>query len=47
MKKEKPQPVTQQDLERNIEKTKGGGAAIAAEKLGETSKAAEESDRKK
>ena len=43
MKKEKPQPVTQQDLERNVEKTQGGGAAIAAEKLGETSKAAEES----
>jgi hypothetical protein len=43
MRKEKPQPVTQQDLERNVEKTQGGGAAIAAEKLGETSKAAEES----
>ena len=43
MKKEKPQPVTQQELERNVEKTHGGGAAIAAEKLGETSKAAEES----
>jgi len=43
MKKEKPEPVTQQQLEQNVEKTHGGGAAIAAEKLGETSKAAEES----
>ena len=43
MKKEKPQPVTQQDLERNVEKTQGGGAAIAAEKLGETNTSAEES----
>lgn len=33
MKKEKPEPVTLQDLEQNVEKTQGGGAAIAAEEL--------------
>jgi hypothetical protein len=33
MKKEKPEPVTLQDLEQNVEKTQGGGAAIAAEDL--------------
>jgi hypothetical protein len=33
MKKEKPEPVTLQELEQNIEKTQGGGAAIAAEDL--------------
>ena len=33
MKKEKPEPVTQQKLEKNVEKTQGGGAAIAAEGL--------------
>jgi hypothetical protein len=35
MKKEKPEPVTQQALEQNAEKTHGGGAAIAAENLKE------------
>jgi hypothetical protein len=33
MKEEKPEPVTLQDLEQNVEKTQGGGAAIAAEDL--------------
>jgi hypothetical protein len=33
MKQEKPEPVTIQDLEQNVEKTQGGGAAIAAEDL--------------
>ncbi len=33
MKKEKPEPITLQDLEQNVEKTQGGGAAIAAEDL--------------
>jgi len=33
MKNEKPEPVTLQDLEQNVEKTQGGGAAIAAEDL--------------
>ena len=32
-KNEKPEPVTLQDLEQNVEKTQGGGAAIAAEDL--------------
>ncbi|MEP6958800.1 MAG: hypothetical protein ABI980_08715 [Nitrospirota bacterium] len=38
MNKEKPQPATRQDLERNAEKTHGGGAAVAAEDLNEKSK---------
>ncbi len=33
MKQEKLKPVTLQDLEQNVEKTQGGGAAIAAEDL--------------
>ena len=33
MKQEKPEPVTLQDLKQNVEKTQGGGAAIAAEDL--------------
>ena len=33
MKQEKPEPITLQDLEQNVEKTQGGGAAIAAEDL--------------
>ncbi len=37
MKKEKPEPVTQQQLGQNTEKTHGGGAAIAAEGLKEKS----------
>jgi len=37
MKKEKPEPVTAQKLEQNVEKTHGGGAAIAAEDLKEQS----------
>ena len=35
MKKEKPDPVTQQELEQNVEKTHGAGAAVAAEALEE------------
>jgi hypothetical protein len=35
MDKEKPEPVTEQQLEKNVEKTHGGGAAIAAEELHE------------
>jgi hypothetical protein len=35
MKKEKPEAVTQQELEHNVEKTHGGGAAVAAEVLKE------------
>ena len=35
MKKEKPDPVTPQELEQNVEKTHGGGAAVAAEVLKE------------
>ena len=35
MKKEKPAPVTQQELEQNVEKTHGAGAAVAAEALEE------------
>jgi hypothetical protein len=38
MKKEKPEPVTRQELEHNAEKTHGGGAALAAEDLNEKSK---------
>lgn len=37
MKKEKPEPVTLDDLKKNVEKTHGGGSAIAAEKLKEES----------
>jgi hypothetical protein len=37
MKKEKPEPVTLQELEQNVENTHGGGAAIAAENLKEKS----------
>ena len=37
MKKMKPEPVTQQELEQSAEKTHGGGAAIAAEDLKEKS----------
>ena len=37
MKKEKPEPVTLRELEQNVEKTQGGGAAIAAENLKEKS----------
>lgn len=33
MKKKKPEPVTEQQLEQNVEKTHGSGAAVAAEKL--------------
>ena len=36
MKKEKPEPVTRQELEHNAEQ--GGGAALAAEDLNEKSK---------
>ena len=38
MKKEKPEPVNEQQLENNAEKTHGGGAALAAEDLNEKSK---------
>jgi hypothetical protein len=37
MKKEKPESITQQDLEQNAEKTHEGGAALAAEDLNEKS----------
>jgi hypothetical protein len=37
MKKEKPEPVTEQELEQNVEKNQGGGAALAAEDLKEKS----------
>jgi hypothetical protein len=37
MEKEKPEPVTRQELEQNVEKTHGGGAALAAEDLNEKS----------
>ncbi|HSC57854.1 MAG TPA: hypothetical protein VLC51_11665 [Nitrospira sp.] len=37
MKKEKPEPVTQQQLEQNVEKTHEGRAAVAAEELKENS----------
>ena len=37
MKKEKSEPVTLDDLKKNVEKTHGGGSAIAAEKLKEDS----------
>lgn len=37
MKKEKPESVTEQDLKQNVEKTHGGGAAVAAEDLKEKS----------
>jgi hypothetical protein len=33
MKKEKPDKVTEQELDKNVEKTHGGKAAIAAEEL--------------
>ena len=36
--KEKPEPVTRQELEQNVEKTQGGGAALAAEDLNEKRK---------
>jgi hypothetical protein len=34
MKKEMPQSITEKQLGQNVEKTQGGGAAVAAEKLG-------------
>ena len=37
MKKEKPEPVTEQELEQNVEMTQGGGAALAAEDIKEKS----------
>ena len=40
MKKVKPEPVTQQELKENVEKTHGSGAAVAAEKLEKTSSSA-------
>lgn len=38
MKKEKPDPMTEQELKKNVEKTQGGEAAIAAEELHEKGK---------
>lgn len=38
MKKEKAEPLTEQQLEQNVEKTHEGGAAVAAEELKEQSK---------
>jgi hypothetical protein len=46
MKKEKPEPVTLQELEQNVEKTHGGGAAIAAEELKEKSEKSMEKSNK-
>jgi hypothetical protein len=37
MKKEKPEPVTLEDMEKNVERTQGGGSALAAEELKEKS----------
>ena len=37
MKKEKPEPVTLDDMEKNVERTQGGGSALAAEELKERS----------
>ncbi len=37
MKKEKPEPINDQQLEKNAEQTHGGGAALAAEDLKEQS----------
>lgn len=44
MKTEKPGPVTLQDLKQNVEKTQGGGAAIAAENLKKESLATSDKD---
>ena len=44
MKTEKPEPVTLQDLKQNVEKTQGGGAAIAAENLKKESLATSDKD---
>ena len=44
--KEKPAPVTRQELEHNVEKTHGGGAALAAEDLNEKSKNTSKKDMK-
>lgn len=42
MKKERPQSVTEKTLDQNVEKTQGGGAAAAAEKLGAPGGSAED-----
>jgi len=42
MKKEMPQPITENKLDQNVEKTQGGGAASAAEKLGAPGGSAED-----
>jgi hypothetical protein len=44
MKKEKPEPVTLQELEQNVETTQGGGAANAAEDLMKESKVKSDKD---
>ena len=41
MKKEMPQPITENKLDQNVEKTEGGGAAVAAEQLGTVTPSAE------
>lgn len=43
MTKEKSEPGFQEDVKQNVEKTDGGGAAIAAEQLGKTRVSAEDS----
>lgn len=42
MKKEMPQPITENKLDQNVEKTQGGGAAMAADKLGASGASAED-----
>ncbi|TKB85432.1 MAG: hypothetical protein E8D44_02770 [Nitrospira sp.] len=42
MKKEMPESVTEKKLDQNVEKTQGGGAAVAAEKLGAPGVSAED-----
>jgi hypothetical protein len=45
MKKEKPEPVTLDDMEKNVERTQGGGSALAAEELKEKSMYGAKKDR--
>lgn len=42
MKKQMPESVTEKKLDQNVEKTQGGGAAVAAEKLGAPGGSAED-----
>jgi hypothetical protein len=45
MKKEKPEPVTLDDLKKNVEETHGGASAVAAEKLKEDSMQGSKTDK--